>query len=104
MNIITAVGTKLKGSLTLKLVQLIKYYIRIFIEKYADNVHHKLIPDLYSILVKSSKFRQYMQEIFLKRHLEREFSKILKKSHFIFVFEPGLFLWVLFMINKMDQN
>ena len=41
----------------LVLDQLVKYYIREhFTEKYAENVHQKIVQDLYVILISSSKY------------------------------------------------
>ena len=75
--------------LTLKLGQLTWYYIRrIFIEKYAGNVHHRLVPDLYLVLVHSKKFSQCIQEtlLFLIIYVERELIKNPQKiwCHFSF--------------------
>ena len=53
-----------KESLILKLGQLIKYRIRkTFVVNYAKNMHQKLVPDLYSVLLNTQKYSQCIQQI-----------------------------------------
>ena len=55
-----------------------------FMEKYAENVYQKLVPDLFSTLVNSPKCNQYIKETFVnKKNLKEDYQKVLK----------NLFLW-----------
>ena len=63
-------------------------------EKYAENVHQKLVPDPLFILVNMPKqpLKLDNQEIILKtRFFEKRLSKSCKKVNFIFSFEPSPF-------------
>ena len=63
--------------MTLKLCQLIEYYIRAFVLKNdVVNVHQKLIPDPFLILLTITQNSHCMQGILLQiRYSERELSK-----------------------------
>ena len=57
-----------------------------FMEKYAENVYQKLVPDLFSTLVNSPKCNQYIKETFVnKKKFERGLSKSLEKCIFLFL-------------------
>ena len=60
-------------------------------DSHAENVHQKLVPNPFLILVKNTK-SHCMVEIPLKiRYFQRGLSKSLKKLNFIFSFEPSPF-------------
>ena len=51
----------------MKLGQLMKYMSKFFIEKYAENVFKKLVPDLYSVLVNTPKYNPCIQETLVNK-------------------------------------
>ena len=58
----------------------------------AENVHRKLVPDPFLILVKNPKKNHCMQKIIFKtRYFEKGLSKSPKKVRIIFSFEPSPF-------------
>ena len=62
-------------------------------ENHAENVHQKLAPDPFLILLNNPKQPLHARNSFKKRYFERELSKSLKKVKFIFSFESSLFQW-----------
>ena len=59
-------------------------------------MHQDLVPDYYLFLVNGLKYSQYIQETLLEiKYFGRWLSKTLKKSRFVFVFQPSLLLWKL---------
>ena len=59
-------------------------------------MHQDLVPDYYLFLVNGLKYSQYIQETLLEiKYFGRWLSKTLKKSTFVFVFQPSLLLWKL---------
>ena len=65
-------------------------------EKICRTCEQKLVSDHYLILVNSYKDAKFIQEKLLEgRYLERGLPIIIKKSDFIFVCEPSLFLCTL---------
>ena len=67
---------------------LIAHFVWAFVwekHKDAENVHQKLIPDSFFVLLNNQN-RHYMQEILLQiKYFERELSKCFKKDNFIFL-------------------
>ena len=60
-------------------------------KNHAENVHQKLAPDTFLILLNNSK-EPFTQEIILKmRDFEKGLSKSLKNVTFILSFEPSPF-------------
>ena len=45
-------------------------------EKYTENMHQKLVPELHLFLVKSAKYSQCTQETFSSEIFERGLSEI----------------------------
>ena len=76
-----------KQDLIMKLGQIIKCFKRKkFIEKYAESVHQKLVPNLNLISIYSPKYSQCIQETLLEiRYFERGLSQILLKSNLILI-------------------
>ena len=60
-------------------------------ENHAENVHQKLAPDPFLILLNNPKQPLDARNSFKKRNFERGLSKRLKKVKFIFSFEPSPF-------------
>ena len=56
-------------------------------QNYAENVHWKLVPDPFLILVTIPK-QKLFQETLLKTYFERRLSKILKNLTLFFLFHP----------------
>ena len=55
-------------------------------KNHAENVHQKLAPNPFLILL--NKMKEINSKI---RYFERELSKSLKKVNFVFSFKPSLF-------------
>ena len=56
-------------------------------EKYAENVHQRLVPDLFILLVKNPKQPLHARNSF-KRYFEKGFQKALKKLTLFFLTNP----------------
>ena len=82
----------------LKLGELIKNYVRkIFIEQFAENVHQKVVHDLYLLVVNTFNARNIVNAS--KKLLKEDYEKFTKNLTQFF-FEPTLFLMGI-MKNKM---
>lgn len=86
--------------------QLIKNYMsNILKEKFAEDVHQKLVPDLYLILVNIFKYSQSIQESLLWIiYFKKELCKIFKKFNFAFGFwTRTLFLDIIVKYKRSQE-
>ena len=63
----------------------------IFIENHAENVHQKLAPDSFLILLINPEQPLHVRNYFKNKVSERGLSKSFKKVKFIFSFETSRF-------------
>ena len=61
----------------------------IFMQKHAENVHQRLVPDSFLILVKNPKQPLHARNISKIRYFERRLVRSRKTVTFIFYFEPS---------------
>ena len=60
-------------------------------ENHAENVHQKLAPDPFLILLNNPKQPLHARKSLKTRHFEKGLSKSLKKFNFISSFKPNQF-------------
>ena len=71
--------------MTLKLCQLVEYFLW---KNHAENVHQKLVPDPFLILVKNQNSNCMQESLLNIRYFDRGLSKIRKKVNSVSSSEP----------------
>ena len=62
-------------------------------DKFTKNVHHKLVPALFSVLVNTPKYSEYIQETLkVNQMFRRRIFQNSPKIWLLFVFESSLFI------------
>ena len=91
-----------KAGLALKLGQLIKYYKRkVFMKKYDENVHWKLVPDLYWIFRNNLEYCRCIQKSLANKIFGKKIIKILKKIWLQFFRTQSLYMDI--VIRKHNE-